>query len=140
MVHMMYVTGTRSALEEGTVCATLRVLIADDNDLVRAALQELVESDPRFTVVSLADGVDTAVAAAGELQPDVALVDVRMPGGGPAAARGIRAAAPNAVVVACSAYDDRYSRDEMAAAGAAIYLVKGRDDVVAGLRRACSLD
>jgi len=125
---------------EAAVSTALRVLIADDNDLVRSALRELIDSDERFIVVALADGADTAVEAAREAQPDLAVVDVRMSGGGPAAVRGILDVAPGARVIACSAYDDAFSRDEMAAAGATTYVVKGRDDVISGLRSVCGLD
>jgi DNA-binding NarL/FixJ family response regulator len=54
--------------------------------------------------------------------------------------RGILEVASAARVIACSAYDDAFSRDEMAAAGVSGYLVKGRDDVIAGLLRICGLD
>jgi DNA-binding NarL/FixJ family response regulator len=119
--------------------AVTTVLIADDNALVRAALRELLDDDPSFEVVALADQAESAVTAARRHQPGLALVDVRMPGGGPAAAAGILEVSPHTRIVACSAYDDAFSRAEMARAGAAAYLVKGRDDVLAGLRSARDL-
>jgi DNA-binding NarL/FixJ family response regulator len=131
-------TATVATSEAGKeyVVRGLRVLIADDNDLVRGALRELIDSDDRFRVVALAGDADAAVATARDARPDVAVVDVRMPGGGPAAVRGIREVAPATRVVACTAYDDAASREEMRAAGVVAYLVKGRDDVVAGLVQA----
>ena len=140
MLMLMALIEAPGCVEEDAVSTALRVLIADDNDLVRNALRELIDSEDQFTVVALADGVDTAVAAMRDTQPDVAVVDVRMPGGGPAAVREILAVAPSTLVIACSAYDDAFSRDEMTAAGVVAYLVKGRDDVISGLRRACGLD
>lgn len=134
------ITTVATPVEEVAVSTALRVLIADDNDLVRSALRELIESDERFVVVALAGGADAAIDAAREVELDVAVVDVRMPGGGPAAVRGILEVAPAARVIACSAYDDSFSRDEMAAAGVSGYLVKGRDDVIGGLLRICGLD
>ncbi|HEX5613600.1 MAG TPA: response regulator transcription factor [Acidimicrobiia bacterium] len=125
--------------EEAVVVATMRVLIADDNDLVRSALRELIESDERFRVVALADSADTAVVEARKTQPDLAVVDVRMPGGGPKAVRGILEVSAGTRVLACSAYDDAFSRDEMAASGVVAYLVKGRDDVIVALQRVCGL-
>jgi DNA-binding NarL/FixJ family response regulator len=56
-------------------------------------------------------------------------------GGGPEAATRIRAAAPETIVVAHSAFDDATSRDAMARAGALAYVVKGRDGLVEVLRR-----
>ncbi|MGW5354300.1 response regulator [Streptomyces sp. NPDC004031] len=59
---------------------TIRVLIADDQEMVRRGLRRTLESQPDITVAGeAADGV-TALALARELRPDVALVDVRMPG------------------------------------------------------------
>ena len=75
-------------------------------------------------------------------QPDVALVDVRMPGGGASAARGIRGCAPDTRVLAFTAHDDRETVLQMLEAGAIGYLLKGDsiDEIVeaihAGRRRA----
>jgi DNA-binding NarL/FixJ family response regulator len=119
--------------------AVMTVLLADDNALVRSALRELLDDDPEFEVVALADRAESAVDAARRHRPGLALVDVRMPGGGPAAVAGIAEVSPETLVVACSAYDDAHSREEMTRAGAVAYLVKGRDDVLAGLRSARDL-
>lgn len=59
--------------------STIRVLIADDQELVRAGFRVLVDSAPGLEVVAEAgDGV-SATAAAGRSRPDVALMDIRMP-------------------------------------------------------------
>ncbi|MFV2171698.1 response regulator [Actinomadura sp. LOL_016] len=59
---------------------TIRVLIADDQEMVRRGVREILGSDPGIEVVGeAADGV-AALELAGRLRPDVALVDVRMPG------------------------------------------------------------
>lgn len=59
---------------------SIRVVIADDQTLVRAGLRKLLEVDPQITVVAeAADGIE-AVAAARRLRPDVVLMDIRMPG------------------------------------------------------------
>jgi len=59
---------------------TARVVIADDQPLMRAAMRDCVEAEPDLTVVGEAgDGV-TAVQLAEELRPDVVVMDVRMPG------------------------------------------------------------
>lgn len=59
---------------------TIRVLVADDQDLVRAGLVALVGSAPDMDVVGEAADGDAAVAAAAEHHPDVILMDIRMPG------------------------------------------------------------
>ncbi|MFF1909244.1 response regulator [Kitasatospora sp. NPDC058218] len=59
---------------------TIRVLIADDQDMVRRGLRRILESQPDLEVVGEAPDGITALAAARELRPDVALVDIRMPG------------------------------------------------------------
>jgi DNA-binding NarL/FixJ family response regulator len=59
---------------------TIRVLVADDQELVRSGLRLLIDSEPDLEVVgAAADGAE-AIALAAALHPDVALVDIRMPG------------------------------------------------------------
>jgi EAL domain-containing protein (putative c-di-GMP-specific phosphodiesterase class I)/CheY-like chemotaxis protein len=104
----------------------IRVLIADDDDHVRGALADLVRSEPAFALVALAADAQEAIDAAVRERPDVALVDVRMPGGGgPTAARTIRQRVPGTRVMALSASDDRATVLEMLEAGAIGYLLKG---------------
>jgi DNA-binding NarL/FixJ family response regulator len=108
----------------------VNVLLADDEHAVRRAIGELLETDPRFRVVaSVGSGTD-AVRVAQELQPQLAVVDVRMPGGGADAVVAIRRHSPATVVMVCSSYDDRHTRRSMQAAGAAAYVVKGADDLL----------
>ena len=115
-----------------------RILIADDDANIRDALRELLESEDGLEVVAVAvDAVDAVEAAARE-HPDVAILDVKMPGGGgPYAARGILAECPQTRIVALSAYGDRASILEMLTAGAAAYLVKGSmpDEVTQTIQR-----
>lgn len=106
------------------------VLLADDEDVVRHAIGALLETDPRFRVVASVGSADAATRAAGEWQPQLAVVDVRMPGGGHAAIAGIRRHSPGTVVMVCSSYDDRHTRTAMQDAGAAAYVVKGSDDLL----------
>jgi DNA-binding NarL/FixJ family response regulator len=60
----------------------VRVFIADDNAAVRETLEEMLERAPAVTVVGTAEAAETAIEACSRLRPDVALVDVHMPGGG----------------------------------------------------------
>jgi len=59
---------------------TVRVLVADDQDLVRAGLSMILDAQPGIEVVGQAADGDTAVELARRLRPDVCLVDIRMPG------------------------------------------------------------
>lgn len=101
-----------------------RVLVADDHAPTREDVRAAVEADPRFTVVALASDAADAVQAALRERPDVALLDMRMPGSGAAAAWEITARLPGtrAVMLTVSRSDE----DLFAAlrAGASGYLLK----------------
>lgn len=103
----------------------IRVLIAEDDEGVRETLASVIRSESAFTLAGLAEDAGQAIAAAARELPDVALVDVRMPGGGAQAARGIRRCSPRTYVIAFSAYDDALTVRDMRAAGAEGYVVKG---------------
>jgi EAL domain-containing protein (putative c-di-GMP-specific phosphodiesterase class I)/FixJ family two-component response regulator len=104
----------------------IRVLVADDEPVVRAALEELVEAEETLELVGVAKDAQEAIDLAIREHPDVALLDVKMPaGGGPRAAREIRNGSLQTRVIALSAYEDRTSVLEMLRAGAVGYLVKG---------------
>src|SRR5262249_61332710 len=79
-----------------------------------------------------------AVELAHRLEPDVALVDVKMPGGGAQAAAGIASASPETRVIALSAYEDLASVLDMLRNGAVGYLVKGTapSEILEAIRRA----
>ena len=82
----------------------VRVLIADDSDAYRGALREVVAATPGFTLVAEADSGETAIAEAERARPDLALIDIRMPGiGGPEAAARIVERDPRTTVVLISA-------------------------------------
>jgi two-component system, NarL family, nitrate/nitrite response regulator NarL len=104
--------------------AQSRVLVADDHAPTREDIRTAVESDPRFTVVALAGDAAEAIQAALRERPDLALLDMRMPGSGAAAAWEITARLPatRAVMLTVSRSDE----DLFAAlrAGASGYLLK----------------
>ena len=116
----------------------IRVLVAEDEEPLRSAIADLVATESNLDVAAAVASADEAIAAAAETRPDVALVDVRMPGGGARAARGIREQSPNTRILALSAYEDQPTVVEMLRAGAVAYLVKGIApvEVVEAIRRA----
>jgi PAS domain S-box-containing protein len=114
-------------------------MVAEDEAELRTAIADLIAGEDGLELVALAADADEAIARAQEAKPDVALLDVRMPGGGGTrAAREIRAASPSTRVIAFSAYDDRSNVLEMVRAGATAYLVKGDapDEIIDAIRRA----
>lgn len=116
----------------------LRLLVADDEPVILSALTDLVAANPSVELVGTARNAEEAAAEAEAHRPDVALVDVRMPGGGDTATREIRARSPGTRVVAFTAYEDRATVVRMVRAGAVGYLVKGAvaEDLWAELHRA----
>ncbi|MGC9961839.1 MAG: EAL domain-containing protein [Acidimicrobiales bacterium] len=104
----------------------IRVLVADDDPEMRAVLADVVNSDPRLKLIGLAQDAVEAINLARRYEPDVALLDVKMPGGGGGvAAREIHLAAPATAILAFTAHEDETSVSEMLTAGATSYLVKG---------------
>lgn len=102
----------------------IRVLVADDEALVRESLVRVLESDPSLEVIGVAPDAQGAIDLAASRRPDVALVDVRMPGGGPRAAREIAQRCPPTRVLALSAFENREAVLEMIRAGARGYVGK----------------
>jgi EAL domain-containing protein (putative c-di-GMP-specific phosphodiesterase class I)/FixJ family two-component response regulator len=114
------------------------VLVADDAAATRDGLVELLAETSDLVCVAATPDARSAISQAGRYQPDVALLDVFMPGGGGlAAALGIREVSPRTRVLAYSAASDRYSVVQMLRSGARGYLVKGgpAQDLLDGLRR-----
>jgi len=104
---------------------SIRVLIADDSQHSREALSALIGLEPDLEVVGAAADVEEAINLASQHAPDVAIVDVRMPGGGGRrAAEGIAVASPATTVIALSAYDDARSVLEMFEGGVREFIAK----------------
>jgi DNA-binding NarL/FixJ family response regulator len=84
-----------------------RVLIADDDDLMRAGLAAVLSSDPEIDIVAEASNGREAVARARRLAPDVVLMDVRMPDlDGIAATRALSQAAPETRVLILTTFEE----------------------------------
>ncbi len=103
----------------------IRTLIADDDAEVRGVLIDIIERAESLELVGVAEDAQQAIELAGRQRPDAALLDVKMPGGGPRAAREIRACSPGTAIIALSAHEDARSVQDMLAAGAYNFLVKG---------------
>jgi EAL domain-containing protein (putative c-di-GMP-specific phosphodiesterase class I) len=103
----------------------IRVLIADDDPEVLDLLSRVIDDDPQMEVVASARGADEAIELATEHRPDVAVLDVRMPGGGgPRATRAILRRSPATDVVAFSTFEAADSVLSMLEAGARGYVSK----------------
>ena len=119
----------------------IRVIIAEDHTLVREGTREILEREPDIQVVGEAARGDEAVRQALEHNPDVLLMDMRMPGmNGIEATREVSAQAPSVKVLILSAHEDEDYVREALAVGASGYLLKtapGRE-LVEGIRAVAS--
>lgn len=114
----------------------VRILVADDDAVIRVALSQLIERRWGMTLVGTAVDAQTAIALAVSSRPDVAVLDYKMPGGGVYAAREIIRLSPGTAVLCLSAYGDPGTESKMRSAGASGFLVKGassNDDIVASI-------
>jgi DNA-binding NarL/FixJ family response regulator len=119
----------------------LRVLIADDDPVVRRLVASMIEGEPSLELVGQAHDAEEAVALALEIAPDVALLDWRMPkGGGAQAAREMTGRCPDVALVALTSSGTEEAAVEMLRAGVTSFLVKGgsREDLVHTLHRVVS--
>ncbi|MEA2273663.1 MAG: hypothetical protein QOI98_2371 [Solirubrobacteraceae bacterium] len=121
----MSATKSRSHCEESGArdLKLRRALIADDEPVFCTAIASQLEK--RFNLLPIAHDAASAIAIARQHHPDVALVDVGMPGGGLLATRGIRRDSPGTAVVILTADDPPSSVLQFLAAGADAYLRKG---------------
>jgi DNA-binding NarL/FixJ family response regulator len=103
----------------------IRVLIADDHELIRLGLTRILASEPDIEVCGVAGTGEAAVELAQVCGPDVVLLDLTMPGaGGIAAAARIRLADPHVRVMVVSCHDDAAHVRDAIEAGATAYLLK----------------
>ncbi len=117
----------------------IRLIIVDDHPIVRDGLRGMLDGDPDLEVVGEAsDGVE-ALAVVAKLQPDVVLMDLRMPGGGGAAAiRALADRGETARVLVLTTYDTDADVVPALEAGATGYLLKDapREELVRAIRAA----
>jgi len=113
-------------------------MIVDDHAVVRAGIKILLENDGEFTVVAEAENGADAVKKAKDHQPDVIIMDIRMPGGisGIDATESIMKVLPNTKILILTSYaEDELVRDAIRA-GAVGYVLKrvGNQDLVNAVR------
>jgi DNA-binding NarL/FixJ family response regulator len=118
---------------------TIRILLADDHVIFRQGLSHLLREQTDWEVVGeVADGAE-AVRLAQALAPEVAVLDLEMPGmDGIEAAGRIVQVSPSTRVVALSMYGDDYHQQRMMEAGASAYVIKNEavDDLVNAIQAA----
>jgi DNA-binding NarL/FixJ family response regulator len=103
----------------------LRMLVVDDHEVVRQGLVSLLDRRSGFEVVAQAGSVAESIAQAARFEPDLVIMDVRLPdGSGIEACREIRAARPETRVVMLTSYPDEEAVLSAIIAGASGYLLK----------------
>jgi DNA-binding NarL/FixJ family response regulator len=106
----------------------IRVVLADDHAVVRKGIREFLEEENDITVVAEAADGEEAVALVGERHPDVAVLDIQMPGmTGIEATRRIKAENPDVRVLILTAYDDHPYIFALLQTGASGYILKTAD-------------
>jgi len=128
------VTAPREVLRE-----VLRVVLADDEAMVRAGLRLLIDGEPDLEVVGEAVDGEDAVRVVTQAEPDVVLMDVRMPRlDGLAAAARILEAVPTTRVLILTTFDEDAVVDQAMRHGVAGFLLKSSppEDMVEAVRRA----
>jgi two-component system response regulator NreC len=124
----------------GTHVKQIRILLADDHNVMRKGLRLLLESQADFCVVGEAADGRQAVAKAEETKPDVAVLDIAMPNlSGIEAAQRIIAQSPHTAVVVLSMHSDEGYVLRALKAGAKGYLLKdsAEGDLIAAIQTVC---
>lgn len=109
-------------VDEGVRCT---VLICDDQKALRDVISAVVTNNPRFVVLvpSAVDG-PSCVQRVEEARPDLLILDVNIPGGGPQIPRAVKAIDPDIFILVFSGRTDMAMQNDMLSAGADEYLVK----------------
>lgn len=116
---------------------TIKLLMVDDHELVRAGLRMLLQAQPDLEIVGEVDNGRDAVKKAKELQPDIVLMDITLPDmDGFEATRQIKHALPNAGIIALTMHESDEYFFKMLNAGASGYVPKkaAPTDLVSAIR------
>lgn len=101
-----------------------RVVVCDDRAELRDAISVVLRGNPRFAIVGEAEDAASCLVQVDRLQPDVLILDVNMPGGGPSVTRTLRARWPGLFILVYSGQSRAQVREEMLAAGADEFVLK----------------
>jgi DNA-binding NarL/FixJ family response regulator len=126
-----------NAVEQASEAARTRVMVADDHPVVRTGLVAVIAQEPDLQLVGEAENGERAVAMYREHQPDVVLMDLRMPVmGGVDAIRAITGQFPGARILALTTYEGDADIRRALGAGARGYLLKDMllSDVITAIR------
>lgn len=111
--------------------ASIRIMVADDHEAARRGLRSLLAGDPEIEVVWEAVSGEEAIQKAQELQPDIILLDISLPGqSGIRAATSISIVSPQSRIIFVSQHDSVQIARDALSVGAYAYVVKsdaGRD-------------
>lgn len=119
----------------------LTILLVEDHAIVREALKSLINTQLGMLIVGVAGDGPVAIQLAGELTPDIVVMDVGLPGiSGAQATRELRRISPNSRVVALTQYEDKSYVRELFDAGATGYVLKrsAADELVRAIRTVAS--
>ncbi|GGU15938.1 response regulator [Lentzea flava] len=116
----------------------LRVLVADGSPFFRDTLREVLRDVADIDVIAVAGSADDAIRLAGQHRPEVAVVDVHLPGDGVHAIRRIHQKSPAVKLVALCGLIDAPSEAELRELGVVEYVIKGVPNrrILAAIRRA----
>jgi two-component system response regulator NreC len=118
-----------------------RILVADDHGVLRAGLRALLNAEPDFEVVGEAADGQAAVRLAEELHPDVALLDLSMPGmDGIQVTRQLKQTLPDTRTLILTFHEDESLPREAIKAGASGYIVKraAESELISAIHAVCS--
>jgi DNA-binding NarL/FixJ family response regulator len=112
-------------MDESAARPRISVFLLDDHEIVRRGVKELLETEPDIVVVGEAGTAESALAPIQALQPDVAVLDVRLPDGdGVSVCREIRSKMPEVACLMLTSFGDDEALFDAIMAGAAGYVLK----------------
>jgi len=103
----------------------IRILLADDHEVVREGLKSLINAEPDMVVIGEAEDGPTAINLAAHLKPDLVVLDISMPGvSGASVGRRIKSGNPKLKIVTLTVHEDKSYLEQFLAAGVSAYVLK----------------